>query len=170
MGCDGDFHANAEGIQYKFDRWLCDNWEFPEFDIAVFRRELPYMGNYPDLVNVKERIESNGCDVKTIWVMRNWEPMLKSTRYRHPERGEGTKLFDMAMLDHLHIMKYISNLQPFTIFNSSVFFIRPEEVLRHLCDFTGLDFPREKFDQIKWNTDSKWDHEKLIMHTETCSN
>jgi hypothetical protein len=174
MGCSGDWSANPRGIQKEFDIWYDKTLVEGELKDSpkvsspvVWRREIPYYGSYPDLRDMKDKLERTGCEVRTIFVIRDWDEMFKSTFYRHPERRPFDKLFDRAMKDHLHILEAISDLQPFTIFNCSILFKYPNEMLKRLERFTGLTFPMEAFVDIRLDTDSKWKDPIVIQSTAT---
>lgn len=168
MGCAGDYAANAQGVQLKFDGWYSDGMELPKHDgPATWRREIPYLGHYPDFLDIKERLEEVDYEVKTIYVIRNWNPMFKSAYYRHPERRAFEQVFDLAITENVHILESISFLKPLFIFNTSILFKYPQASVDRLERFTGLSFPLEGFNQIYLDTDSKWKNPVVLQNGST---
>jgi len=157
MGCIGNDGALPDGVQREFDLWAQGySDEVPLYDKVVWWKVVAYQGIFEDLSGYKRRLEENGYEVKTIYVMRNWTTMIKSARYRHPRRKELEVAFDKALEENIHVLKHISLMQPLFIMNTSMLFEYPQLVIDRLERFTGLKFPKEGYDKIRMETDSKW--------------
>ena len=156
MGCYGNYEPNPIHEQAELDRTAIHGKE-PTFEgPAVLWRSIGYSGTFPDLKHIKEKFESFGYEVKTIYLVRNWPAMIESAKFRHRERSFDFS-FDEAHRENLHILKYISYLQPFHILNISLFFKYPEKVIKKLEGFTGLKFPEESYKDF-FDADRKWEY------------
>lgn len=157
MGCVGNSGALPDGVQREFDLWAQGYSDIiPLYDRVVWWKVVAYQGFYEDLSSYKRRLEENGYEVKTIYVMRNWTTMIESARYRHPRRKKLEIAFDKALKENIHILNHISLMQPVFIMNTSMLFEHPQLVINRLEQFTELKFPKEGYELIRMETDSKW--------------
>ena len=161
MGCYGSWKGNPREEQAELDETAVHGSPIKCKGPAVLWRSVGYKATLPDLLEVKENFQRQGWEVKTIYLVRNWSPMIESAQLRHRERNF-EDAFNLAHEENEHILKAISYLQPFHILNISLFFKYPKLVIERLEDFTNLKFSEEAYKDffdadVKWEFDAgKW--------------